>query len=330
MSAKESQMTQHFKSERENDKEVFAGRLVVSVGMVMVLMLLAAQVFAADASTGYAAARWHPLHFKPAIERADDNACLTCHAEVLKPSVRAQSPAGVRADQSLAWYQTLDIYSGDQDNFHRRHLLGDIAKRYMNLRCNTCHQGHDPRDEAPGTSATAQATGYTLRKQVDPKTCLMCHGQFNFPVMGLPGPWSEHGETFGNNCLTCHEGIRTTRHNVNFLKPRAIEEAGRESAEHCYGCHGGRAWYRIHFPYPRHAWEGMDKEVPDWARYRPTQSEPRFLLEESVSTPATVPVPAAKTSGAASSTQHGKVARKATSSPYPHMNVKGKQHVSPL
>ncbi|MCU0933374.1 MAG: hypothetical protein MUE86_02805 [Thiobacillaceae bacterium] len=326
-------MTHFF--ETDDDKHEFAGRLIVSLGLGLALMLLAVLVFAADTSSGYATARWHPLHFKPAIERADDKACLECHAEVLKPSVRAQSPAGFRADQSLAWYQTLEIYSGAQDTFHRRHLLGDMAKRYMNLRCNTCHQGHDPRDEAPATSATAQATGYTLRKQVDPKTCLMCHGQFNAEVMGLPGPWAEHGETFGNNCLVCHEGIRTTRHNVNFLKPRAIEEAGRESSEHCYGCHGGRAWYRISFPYPRHAWEGMDKEIPDWAKHRPTQSEPRFRLEAWTSTPAAPvtadPAPAAKTSGAATSLKpRALAAGKAPASPELRMNVKGKNHVRPL
>jgi len=205
--------------ETDVDKHEFAGRLIVSLSQGLALMLLSVLVFAAEASASYETARWHPLHFKPAIEQADDKSCLVCHAEVLKPSVRAKSPAGVRADQSLAWYQTLEIYTGAQDTFHRRHLLGDMAKRYMNLRCNTCHQGHDPRDEAPGTSATAQATGYTLRKQVDPQTCLMCHGQFNAEVMGLPGSWAEHGETFGNNCLLCHESIRTTRHNVNFLKP---------------------------------------------------------------------------------------------------------------
>ncbi len=320
--------------ETDDDKHEFAGRLIVSLGLGLALMLLAVLVFAADGRAGYDAARWHPLHFKPAIERADDKECLVCHVEVLKPSVRAQSPAGVRADQSLAWYQTLEIYSGAQDTFHRRHLLGDMAKRYMNLRCNTCHQGHDPRDEAPGTSATAQASGYTLRKQVDPQTCLMCHGQFNAEVMGLPGPWAEHGESFGNNCLVCHEGIRTTRHNVNFLKPRAIEEAGRESSEHCYGCHGGRAWYRIPFPYPRHAWEGMDKEIPDWAKHRPTQSEPRFRLETWTSTPAAPvtadPAPAAKTSGATPAKPRALAAGKAPASPELRMNVKGKNHVRPL
>jgi hypothetical protein len=33
------------------------------------------------------------------------------------------------------------------------------------MRCTTCHQGNDPRDEAPGTSATNQnQTQLTLRK----------------------------------------------------------------------------------------------------------------------------------------------------------------------
>lgn len=227
----------------------------------------------------YGAARWDPRHFKPLIDQTVDAECLQCHAEVLAPSVRKKSPAGLRADRTLAWYQTLDTYEGGQDTFHRRHLVSDFSKRVMRLRCNTCHQGHDPRDEAPGTSATAQADGYTLRKRVDTKICLMCHGAFDWQIMGLPGPWEVYAETFGNNCLTCHASIRTNRHNVNFLKPKAIEAAGEASGDACYGCHGGRAWYRLPFPYPRNAWEGMDKEVPDWAKDRPTRSEPRFLHE---------------------------------------------------
>lgn len=322
-------MSQYF--ETDDDKDEFAGKLIVLVGLGLVLMLLAVLALAAEAPTAYAAARWDPLHFKPAIERANDEECLVCHAEVLKPGVRTQSPAGLRADKSLAWYQTLDVYAGEQDSFHRRHLVGELARRYMNLRCNTCHQGHNPRDEAPGTSATSQSNAYALRKQVDPQTCLMCHGQFNFEVMGLPGPWAQHGETFGNNCLMCHEGIRTNRHNVNFLKPLAIEEAGRESSDNCYGCHGGRAWYRIPFPYPRHAWDGMDKDVPEWARHRPTQSEPRFRLESRTPAPVApstvTPAPAAKTSGAAPPKPRTQAARKSPASPYLRMNMKGKNHV---
>ncbi len=243
----------------------------------------------------YEAARWDPRHFKPLIDKTPDSECLQCHAEVLAPSVRPRSPAGLGAEPSLAWYQTLDTYAGAQDTFHRRHQSSDFARQVMDLRCNTCHQGHDSREEAPGGSATAQATGYALRKQVEPRTCLMCHGQFNWQVMGLPGPWKEHGETFGNNCLTCHSGIRTTRHNVNFLKPQAIEAAGAENGDVCYGCHGGRAWYRLSFPYPRHAWEGMDKDLPDWARGRPSESEPRFRLPPKPA--ASIPDAATRTGG---------------------------------
>lgn len=271
-------------------------RLVAATALT--LLLVGAAASAGQGKPPYEAARWDPRHFKPLIDKTADAECLQCHAEVLAPSVREQSPAGPRADKSLAWYQTLDTYAGAQDTFHRRHLLSDYAKRVMDLRCNTCHQGNNPRDEAPGTSATAQATGYTLRKHVDPKTCLMCHGQFNWQAMGLPGSWKEQGENFGNNCLACHAGIRTTRHQVNFLKAEAIEAAGQDSGDACYGCHGGRAWYRVHFPYPRHVWEGMDKDVPDWARDRPTQSEPRFR-PEAKQVPDTVPVTPAPRNGAA-------------------------------
>lgn len=231
-------------------------------------------------------ATYDPIHFKPAIETATDAQCLACHQEVLDDKVRERSPAGISAAASKAWYQQLSTYSGEQDTFHRRHLVTPMAKELMNLRCTTCHQGSDPREEAPGSSATAipQSTdAFTLRKQVNPETtCLKCHGQMNIQVMGLPAPWHESKEMFGNSCLTCHAAIRTKRHQVNYLKAEAIEAAGAKNADTCYGCHGGRSWYRIAYPYPRHAWEGMAPDVPEWAKDRPTESEARFRLTATV------------------------------------------------
>ena len=240
---------------------------------------------ASGPSNDYLRATSDPIHFKPAIEKATDAQCLACHREVLEDKVREASPAGVKAANSKAWYQQLSTYAGEQDTFHRRHLVTPMAKELMNLSCNTCHQGHDPRDEAPGTSATGapQSTkDFTLRKQVNVETtCLKCHGQMPVQLMGLPSPWPESKEMFGNSCQTCHAAIRTTRHQVNYLKPAAIEAAGSKNADVCYGCHGGRAWYRISYPYPRHAWEGMAPDVPDWAKDRPTESEARFRLSST-------------------------------------------------
>lgn len=233
-------------------------------------------------STDHLRATYDPIHFKPAIDSATDAQCLACHREVLEDKVRETSPAGVKASTSKAWYQQLSTYQGEQDTFHRRHLVTAMAKELMNLSCTTCHQGHDPREEAQGSSATAAPqsdTSFTLRKQVNVETtCLKCHGQMNAQVMGLPSAWPESKEMFGNSCLTCHAAIRTNRHQVSYLKAEAIEAAGAKNADTCYGCHGGRSWYRISYPYPRHAWEGMAPEVPDWAKDRPTESESRFQL----------------------------------------------------
>jgi|JI6StandDraft_1071083.scaffolds.fasta_scaffold104898_2 nitrate/TMAO reductase-like tetraheme cytochrome c subunit len=241
-----------------------------------------AQGASPSASKDHLRASYDPIHFKPAIETARDEQCLACHREILDDKVRETSPAGVRASVSKAWYQQLSTYSGEQESFHRRHLVTPLAKELMSLNCNTCHQGHDPREEAPGSSATGVAqgdAGFTLRKAVNPETtCLKCHGQMPVQNMGLPSPWPESKEMFGNSCLTCHAAIRTTRHRVTYLKAEAIEAAGQKSADSCYGCHGGRSWYRIAYPYPRHAWDGMAPEVPDWAKGRPTASEARFQL----------------------------------------------------
>lgn len=239
----------------------------------------------ADPPTDYHRAKWDPIHFKPAIDKATDADCLACHAEVLKPSVSAKSPAGVAASEALAWYQTLDTYKGDQETLHRRHIVTDYATQVMDMKCTTCHQGNDPREETANSSANGDST-LTQRKHVDPNICLMCHGKHNATVMGVPpGDWREVGAMFSYNCMTCHVAIRTARHEVNFLKPKAIEAAGQADPDVCFGCHGGRAWYRIPYPYARHVWPGSGDVVPEWAKERPTKSDPRFLTGVSAAKP---------------------------------------------
>jgi len=258
--------------------------LVGIVCIVAVAALLQRDVQKKDAlqpaaqakSNDYERSRWDPVHFKPAIDTASDEKCLSCHKEVIANSVRKESPAGVKAANSLAWYQTLDTYEGEQATFHWRHIESPYAKEVMQLKCTTCHQGNDPRDRAVNPP-DVRNTAHVLRKNVNVDTCLMCHGKFPSESMGLPA-WTEIRDSLENNCLSCHVSFRTTRHQVNYLKPEAIEKlAAEKGGDICYGCHGGRQWYRTSFPYPRHAWEGMDPEVPDWARSRPTQSEARFL-----------------------------------------------------
>lgn len=236
----------------------------------------------------YERARWDAIHFKPAIDNAKDEQCLACHAEILSAKPREATPAGVKAANSKAWYQTLDTYVGGQEDFHVRHLQSPFAKEVMDLRCNTCHQGNDPREEAP--QPEEKSPGFTLRKAVDvEKTCLMCHGQFPYELMtGLDSTWhiarkEIEVEDVKNGCVTCHTGkgaFRTVRHQVNFLKADAIEKLATEKSDTCFGCHGGRSWYRISYPYPRHPWPGMEKEIPEWAKGRPTESEARFLKKK--------------------------------------------------
>ena len=245
--------------------------------------------------TDYQAARWHRLHFKPAIDTATNEQCLACHQEILTGKVREASPAGLKAANAEAWYQTLDTYTGPQETFHARHLTTPFAKQVMSLNCTFCHQGADPREKAPGSHADGQEpaastqapAAFTLRKTVNPsETCLRCHGQFPNQNMGID-PWTtvregmETPET-PNGCMTCHaELFRTVRHQVSYLKPDAIEALAKTSADVCYGCHGGRGWYRISYPYPRHPWPSMDaSQVPDWAKDRPAESDAKYRLPQ--------------------------------------------------
>lgn len=245
----------------------------------------------------YERARFHPIHFPPAIAEASNEECLVCHQEIMDYKPRVASPVGIAASDTLAWYQTLDTYSGAQESFHYRHLVSDYAQSVMNLECNFCHKGNDTREETPDmmSSRAAYSTPatpeFTLRKMVNPsETCLRCHGAMPDPVeiMGLDGPWHEvrgdieYAEA-PNGCMSCHaETFRTVRHGVDYLKAENIEKIGREgSSDSCYGCHGGRSWYRISYPYPRHDWPDMDTEVPTWAETRATQSDPEYAMPKA-------------------------------------------------
>lgn len=248
------------------------------------------------AKADYERARWDPIHFKPAIDSAKNDACLVCHREVLTEKPRNASPAGVKPGDTLAWYQTLDTYAGSQETFHWRHLQSPFAKQVMNLSCNFCHQGNDPREKSPSVTAREanganvtdwrnNAPAFTLRKTVNPsETCLRCHGSFPAENMGLSGSWHENRESLENaetpnGCLTCHaETFRTVRHKVSYLKGDQIEKLAKNSSDTCFGCHGGRQWYRISYPYPRHAWPNMPDDKPDWAAGRPTESDERYKL----------------------------------------------------
>jgi len=245
--------------------------------LIAVVAVLSPFAHAMEPVGDYQSARWSPLHFKPAIDQASDEQCLACHADVLQRRPLTVSPAGLRSDQTLAWYQTLDAYEGGQDTFHRRHLESPLAQRLMRFQCNTCHQGHDPKDEASGTTDDGQS-GLTLRKTVDPDICVMCHGRFDYTTMpGLAGDWPEIRDQFQNDCMVCHTEFRTKRHLVNFLNAEAIEEAGEQDSDSCYGCHGGRAWYATAYPYVRRPWlERMPGEAPEWAKNRPSEYPARF------------------------------------------------------
>ena len=250
--------------------------VVYKLGTAVIAMGLAFCLQAApENDKHYLDALWDPIHFKPAIDEATDEQCLACHQEIIDRRVHEYSPAGLPASQTMAWYQTLDTYQGEQETFHRRHLVTPYSSRIMNLRCNTCHQGNDPREETANSSATGNGE-LIQRKHVDPEICLMCHGQFPHQIMGVPGPWRENAAVFGNSCLTCHAAIRTNRHQVNFLDAKIIEEAAQQNSDVCFGCHGGRAWYRTSYPYPRNSWPGAAEQVPDWAKDRPTESDARF------------------------------------------------------
>jgi len=251
----------------------------------LTLLALALPPAAAENKPTFQQARWDPIHFKPLIDQATDQQCLECHADILERKPLPRSPAGVDKDATLAWYQTLSVYEGEQETFHRRHMVTPLAREQMDFHCNTCHQGYNPDRETWVAGEQRHRDAALVSKDVDPQICLMCHGRFDYQVMpGLTAPWTEIRERFHNNCLACHRTFRTNRHKLNFLKAEAIEKAGERNGDTCYGCHGGRAWYAIAFPYVRRPWPRMPSMNPEWAPERPAEYDPRFTRKPTAAT----------------------------------------------
>jgi hypothetical protein len=187
-------------------------------------------------------ARRTPVHFPPLASRTDDSVCLACHWDQIFESPRVAAPAGLLREDAGAWYQELSTYAGRQESFHWRHYSGDYARDVLRLRCNTCHHGHDPLEQA---ALSESGETVALRKRVNPMLCLKCHGRFpdHDPLITLP--WEEARRDFDGNCLVCHAADAARRHQARFLARERIERRAAESSDVCYGCHGGRAWYRV-------------------------------------------------------------------------------------
>ncbi len=272
------------------------------IALILALLIIPVSQNAAlaESQQSHIKARMDPLHFKPAIETATNEQCLQCHQEILQRKPREVTQAGVKSEDTLAWYQTVHTYVGKQDTFHRRHLRHLLAESdplnapddadpppiLMTLNCNTCHQGHNINKEVTSdvhSSYSQPAFG----KKVATETCLMCHGKFDYNTMpGITGPWLEVADAFSNNCMACHSIFRTNSHNVNFLNKEGIQQAGATDGETCFGCHGGRSWYKIAYPYARNPWPGMSPIIPHWAKDRATKSRPRFLIGIDIDKPA--------------------------------------------
>ncbi len=202
--------------------------LKFSVLLVFLSLLAGGEVFAADGTkVDYERARWDPIHFKPAIDSATDEQCLNCHQEILDRKLLTKTQAGVNTAETMAWYQTLTTYEGEQESFHQRHLATPLAKKLMDMKCNTCHQGNNPREEAMLPPDHSDAS-FTLRKSVNPRICLMCHGQVTtkswvFPLHGVnPGPCSRI------TACSVTQGFALQDIRLIFSKPMPLKKRARK------------------------------------------------------------------------------------------------------
>ncbi len=176
--------------------------------------------------------------------------------------MRETSPAGVKGGRSARLVS---------DARHLCGQAGDVPRPPFE---DPARQGGDePLSATSATRATIRARKRRMDSERDdaPNVVRRLHAaqerqpQRDLPalprhasrpkIMGLGDPW--HGDARGprrrpttpNGCLGCHaEQFRTVRHQTTYLKAANIEKLAKTSSDVCYGCHGGRAWYRIVLP----------------------------------------------------------------------------------
>jgi hypothetical protein len=164
-------------------------------------------------------ASYSPLHFKPAIESATDAQCLACHKEVLDDNPALASPAGLRAADSLAWYQQTEHLqrragqlpsppSGDADG----EAVDEPQLHHL-------PPGPGPARRSPGLLGDGNAAN---RCRIHAAQA----GQSRDDLPQVPRPVSRQGDhgpagavageakdMFQNDCLGCHarSALRATR-----------------------------------------------------------------------------------------------------------------------
>jgi hypothetical protein len=179
-------------------------------------------------------ASYSPLHFKPAIDTATDAQCLACHKEVLEDKPRVASPAGVRAADSIAWYQRTSTYSGEQDSFPSP-APGDADGAGLDEPAlHHLPSGPGPArgsagllgdGDAPDRSPASPCASRSIRKPPASSATASFRPRRSWACPAR-GPRSRTCSR--TTAWRCHAAIRTNRHQVSYLNADAIEAAARE------------------------------------------------------------------------------------------------------
>ena len=126
------------------------------------------------------------------------------------------------------------------------------------LDCRTCHSehkgAHAPMTNVVNMEFPHEALGYALtahrnRSDGTPFSCPDCHGQAYTAVYDQqtctschqkvkPGFMSAHLETYGQNCLGCHDGVDSYGHAFNH-NAVPFHLAGKHAGLDCGQCHAG-------------------------------------------------------------------------------------------
>jgi len=212
--------------------------LVIVVGLGIMVWLTGGAVFSPGPLTAKAAAG---LALGGFVSHAEfENDCGQCHAPFR--GIEAARCENCHANVADERKTASGLHGG---------LTGQAV-----LQCASCHQDHKGREFNPsavslvnfdhsvvgfalathqqtydGSSLTCQtchtAEGYSFNQQ----TCTDCHSQAEASFM------SEHVETFGNDCLSCHDGTGNT---ANFDHDQFFPLEGAHLTVECTACHVNR------------------------------------------------------------------------------------------
>ncbi len=213
------------------------GGLAFTIGVTIAMLVSGGAIFSPGELTAFAAQGTPISGFRAHADFEND--CMKCHEPL----------SGITAERCEACHADVGEQRAAGVGLHSTLNAADVAD------CASCHRDHKGRDFNPDELALKKfdhaAIGFSLALHftdydnsplecqachtestlfgLDPASCSNCHGAHDAAFM------TKHTESFGSQCLDCHDGVDKMRNFDHAQTEYPLE--GRHADVDCAECH---------------------------------------------------------------------------------------------